>query len=418
MLTVLRRILKLLPTLLLAIVLAITVWITAVTASDPNEERVYAGEVNIEIVGQDPSLVLTSAVPDNLSLTLSAPRSVWKELEAPGAPVRVVADFSGLTAGTYELPLQVQIGIRPVRVVSYTPKNLAVTLEPLIAISFPITLVQRGELAVGYESKPPSISQVNATVSGPESLVNSVKDVRAILDLSLAHENINRALTLQALDENGQVVEGVSISPERVTATMEVTQRGGYRNVVVKVVISGQPAGGYRVTNVSVYPVAVTVYSPDPGLVDALPGYVDTLPIDLYGARDDIDLYVGLNLPLGVNVVGEQSVQVQVGIAAIEGSVTLSDMPVEVIGLDQTLEASISPTQVDIILSGPLPVLDRLSSRDIRVVLDLSGLTAGTYQLKPDLQFSDPDLRVESILPGSVQVTISGAGQVTPTPAK
>ena len=112
-------------------------------------------------------------------------------------------------------------------------------------------------------------------------------------------------------------------------------------------------------------------------------------------------------------MVGEQTVNVVVGVSAIEGSLTINDIPVEVINLDPTLSASLSPTTVNIILSGPLPILDTLKAADLRVVIDLVGVKRGTYQLVPRVDLQSTEIRVESILPGSIEVTV---GTPTPTP--
>jgi YbbR domain-containing protein len=166
-------------------------------------------------------------------------------------------------------------------------------------------------------------------------------------------------------------------------------------------------ASGYRVTNISVFPPTVTIFSADPKLVDEIPGYVETKALDLNGAKDDLDLRLPLDLPPGVSVVGEQTVAVQVGIAAIEGSLTLSDKQVEVIGLPNIYQVRTSPETVDVILSGPLPLLDQLITTDVRVIIDLTGEAVGTFQRVPSVEIDLPDIRVESILPGSIEVVVT-----------
>ena len=130
--------------------------------------------------------------------------------------------------------------------------------------------------------------------------------------------------------------------------------------MVVKVVTVGQVSDGYRLTTISVFPPAVTVFASNPSLVDKLPGYVETSPVELTGVKDDVDVRVALNLPQGVSVVGDQTVNVVVGVSAIEGSISVTEVPVEVINLVPELSAQLSPTTVTIILSGPLPLLDSL----------------------------------------------------------
>jgi YbbR domain-containing protein len=407
-----RQVVRYIPTLILSIALAVAVWISAVTSTDPTEERNYSRTVNVEIVGLDPAMIITSAESRQVSLRLSAPRSVWDQLSV-GTPVRALVDLSGVGAGTHILDVQIQISISPVRIISYSPHTLTLTLEKLATTTLPIQVQRRGDVAIGYEAGVTQADIEVATVSGPQSLVDRVKKLRAVLDISRANDTITRSVSVEALDENDLPVSGLTITPDTVNITQPVTQRGGYRNVVVKVVTTGQINRGYRLTTISVFPPAVTVFASNPSLVDNLPGYVETSPVDLTDARDDVDVRVELNLPAGISVVGEQTVNVVVGVSAIEGSLTINDVPVEVINLDPALGASLSPESVNIILSGPLPVLDALTAADIRVIIDLDGVKAGTYQLVPRVDLQGAEVRVESLIPGSIEVTV---GQATPTP--
>jgi hypothetical protein len=67
---------------------------------------------------------------------------------------------------------------------------------------------------------------------------------------------------------------------------------------------------------------------------------------------------------------------------------------------------------VDIIISGPLPVLEVLTPQDITVTVDVTGLEVGAHQLTPKLDALVDNVLVESILPGTVEVILS----IPPTP--
>ncbi len=171
---VLRSIWKNLPTFLLAFALSIAIWVSAVTENDPTEERIYSQPVIIELIGQDPSLVLTNNPEEQLSITMRAPSSVWERITREAVPVRAVVDLSGLKPGTHILPVQVQVGIRPIEIVSYSPSTIEASLEVLSNQSFPIQITQRGDPGVGFEASLPVIDPSVANVSGPESLVKRV----------------------------------------------------------------------------------------------------------------------------------------------------------------------------------------------------------------------------------------------------
>jgi len=403
-----RKIASYIPTFFLALALSAAVWILAITAEDPAEVRAYPYPVAIEIIGQDPSFILTNESVKQLTINLRAPKSVWTNLLTDKTSVRAVVDISELSAGPHNVPVQVQIVQRPVEIVSYSPSSVDVAMELLMNRSLPIKLETRGEPAVGYKAEIPILSKTNVTISGSESLVKRVQEVRAVLDLSQAQEDIERTLILQAQDSNDLPIIGITLNPDRVQVTQKISQRGGYRNVVVKVDTNGNIANGYRLTNISAYPPTVTVFSTDPKLVDNLPGYVETAPINLAGMRDDKDIRVSLNLPPGVSIVGDQTVNVQIGVSTIESSVTLNYMRVEIVGITQGLITKVSPETVDVILSGPIPLLDTLKAGDVRIFIDMVDDPIGTYQRTPQVEIKIPEIRVQSILPGSIEVIITG----------
>ena len=419
MIDFLRRAIKTLPTLLTAFLLALVLWIYAVTSTDPTESGTFGTPIPIEIIGQDPALIRMGELPTTLTLKLSAPRSIWGDLNNQPSLIRAIVDLSGLEAGTHVLPVQVQIGARPAQIESYTPATVEITLENLMTRTLPVNLAIQGEPAVGYQAETPALSNDSVTITGPEALVNQVDQVQAVLDVNLLQQSIVRTIPLKAVDATQSPVTGITLSPSEITVTQEITQRFGYRSVVVNVVVSGQVAQGYRLTNISVFPPAVTVFSADPSIVDSLPGYVQTEALDLTNATDDLDMFLDLSLPDGLSVVGgQETVLVRVGIAAIESSAAYSNMTVEVVGLSSTLKATIAPEQVTVIVAGPLPMLDQLTIDGIRVMVDVTGLTVGTYQLTPNVEIAIQNLRVESILPETVEVVISSALSPTPTPRK
>ena len=234
------------------------------------------------------------------------------------------------------------------------------------------------------------------------------------VNLDGIREAIDRSVPVQILDSNGEPLKGLTLNPEAVHVAVPVSQQGGFRDMAVKVVVHGQVANGYRLDNISVFPPVVTVYSSNTTLINQLPGVVETSPLALDGISDNLTTRLELSLPQGVSIVGEQTVLIQAGVSPIESSVTLSGESVEVIGLPSGMSAQISPAKVDVILSGPLPLLDTLTRQDVRVTVDVTGLGPGIHQLTPKIEVLISDVAVESVLPGTVEVVL--VLNATPTP--
>jgi YbbR domain-containing protein len=354
-------------------------------------------------------------IPSEVRITLSAPRSIWEQLVEQPDLVRAWIDLSGLGAGEHVVEVKTQIQTNPVRVVSVEPDSVPVSLEPLKSGEYEINLMVNGEPALGYRAGTPTVDPQQVIISGPESLVDQVKQAYASLDINNANATIRRDVNVQALDAAGNPVRGVDISPQLVRVTQPITLLGGYRNVIVKVLTTGEPAGGNWLTNISVNPPNVTVFSTDPQLVNELPGYVETNPIDLTGLSDDTDFRVTLNLPEGITLVGDESVLVRLSIAAQEGALPIS-LPIDAIGLPPDMDATFFPESVDLLLVGPLPILNNLKPAEVRVVVNLSGLEPGTYQVEPVVDLLPNQVQVASIEPETVLAGIVLSPTPTPTP--
>jgi YbbR domain-containing protein len=401
---------KNLGSILLALVLSIVVWISAVVTADPNEELTFH-PVNIEKVGLASDLLIVGEVPSQVRLTLRAPRSIWSQLNKDPDLVTAWIDLSGYGPGTHTLEVKTKVNISPIRYEFVDPAEVEITLERLVSKEFPVDLHISGDLPLGYNKGAPMVEPGSVKVSGAESAVGRVNQVRANLDISGAIATIERTIPVELLDEDENPVSNVTVSPKEIEVTQPIDLLGGFKNVAVKVVTTGQVANGFRLTNIAISPPTVTLFSDDPKALEGVPGFVETLPVDLTGLNEYKEVNVGLNLPQGITLVRDPRVLVQVSVAAIEGSLTLT-VPVEVIGLSPDLHAIVSPITVDIIVAGPLIILDSLSPEDFLVVLDLTDLPIGIYQRTPEVESMPDEIRIQTILPETVEVTIEAA----PTP--
>lgn len=408
-----------LGTLITALLLALIVWVSAVTAADPNQELQYPQPISIEQIGKDPKLLIIVAIPENERVTLNAPRSIQEQLAGDPTSIRAWVDLTNLGPGAHSLAVHVQVNRSPVRVVHEDPAEVHVVLEPLTTKTISVTLTVQGQPALGYRAGSPTYEPTQVLVSGAESLVSQVNKVQAVFTIDNASQSIDASLTLQPLDFTGKVVNGVTMTPDNIQVKLPINLLGGYRNVIVKVVTSGSVAEGYKLTSINAAPPNVIVFSGDPQQLADLPGYIETKPLDLSNATTSITTTVPLNMPPGISVVNDQKAVVHIGISPIISSLTVS-LPVEVVGLAPGLEAQISPTRVDVALTGPVPVLNTLKPSDMHVVVDMTGKDIGTFQVGPALPSLPASLTIDSISPSPIEVILLKAPTptrtLTPTP--
>ncbi len=406
---------KNLGTLFLAFALAVIVWISAVTSADPNQEKNYS--VPIEIIGLPAGFELIKFLPERAEIKLYAPNSVLEKISQGSNTLQAWIDLSTLGSGEHTVLLQYQIApeFSPVRVNDYLPTSVEIELEELITRTLSITTDINGEPKLGYEAETPTWSATQVQISGRASFVEQVATVSAELDIAGADETIELSIKLVAHDADGHLLSNVVLSPNEVAVQQPITLLGGYRNMVVKVITTGQVVDGYRQTSIAVTPSNIMIFSADLELLDELPSFIETDSLDLSGAVEDIAAIVTLDLPENVSVVGDPNVLVEIGLVAMQTSITVT-RTVEVIGVLPEFYAQVDPEVVDVIIFGSIPTLDSLTETDIRVVLDLTGLEIGIYQLTPEVVILPDDIFSEAILPGTIEIEIMLAEDAPPTP--
>jgi YbbR domain-containing protein len=396
-----------------AVVLALVVWLAGVNAADPIEEALFPDPVAVQYLGPDDGLITTGSLTTEASMTVRAPLSVWATLSR--ADLHLVADLRGLGPGMYSVPLQTSVDVRAARVRSTDPASVSVTIEERVTRRVPVRVALAGEPAARYRVGQPEPSFDEVTVVGPASQVELVAEAVATVTLSGQDSTVLQTVDLSARTATGTDVRGVTLSPRQVHVEIPISLPGGFRSVAVIPQITGQVLAGYRVSNMTVSPPTVTVFATDPGAMDSLPGYVQTEAISLDGASETIERRVTVDLPEGFSLVDEQSVLVQVTVAPIESSLTITRRVV-LVGLQLGLYARPSLDTVSVILTGSLPELEQLSPEDVRVVLDLLSLGIGVHQVAPEVIVLPADVRVQTIIPDLVEVTISRTPFATPTP--
>lgn len=394
-----------LGSLLLALVLATTVWVTAISQVDPDEVRNPSFSVPVTVVNLQPDLVAQGYEQAGVELTLRAPQSVWRQLQ-PG-DIQLLLDLEGKSEGEYDVPLKAVIDRSPMRVDKITPAVMHITIDRLLLRMMDIRVEMSGNPAAGFQVGVPALVPEQVELSGPAVSVDRVVSIVAPIDVDGLRNTINQNVTLLALDTEGNSVSGVRVNPAAISVTLPVQQLGGYRDLVVKPDIIGAVRTGYRLTGLTVTPMVVTLYSDNPEAIRVLPGYVMTQPLDISGAQDNISRSLLLVLPAGVQVVGDPQILVQVSISAIEDSIKII-RTVRMQGLASDLSAVLSPSAVDVLLSGPVPALNLLLLRpsDIDVYIDLTGYGPGTYQLKPTVNPVNVELRLVTTSPEQIEVTI------------
>ncbi len=408
-----------LSSLVIALVFAIIVWGVATDKENPSRLALYPDQLPIEIVNRADGLMVFQQTVDKVRVTLRAPQANWDALRPTS--FSVTADLQGLDAGSQQVQLQVRVSDPRVSVVEIDPKTVGIRLERVKSRDFDIRSDVLDAVPLGYIYQAPVLTPAQVTISGPAILVDQVTEVSADVYLRGTKTLVEREVTVQARDAQGNPVLGVTITPPTTMVKVQVEQRVGYKDVSIKTVLKGTVAPGYWVSNILVSPTTATIAG-NPDVMAKIAGYIETVPIDVNGATADLSKKATLSLPEGVSVLNNEGVTVQVSVTPILGGQTIR-RKVSLQGLRRGATATVSPDTVEVILSGPLPSLQALTADDIQITLDVTGLASGTHQLKPRVSQIPGALRVQNLVPDTIQVivvdptpTATASPSITPSP--
>lgn len=401
----------------LALLLAVMVWMVAVNeAQGPPVEVTYPTQgVPIETVNVPEGLVVFDQIKRRVNVHLRGPKANIDNLTPED--FRAYVDLAGLGAGVHEVPVQVQCANcaeERINLLDWDPQRISVRLDELMKRSVRVEVNLQGSPAVGYQTRTPTVVPGWVRISGPRSQVERVAAVRAYVYLFNDDTTVQKEIALVAVDEEGNLVNGVTITPNRADVTVPVTPEGRRKEVSVTPNITGTVAAGYYASNIRVEPQTVVLTGPRFRIQDA-PGFVETEPVSIEGARGRVQAQVRLVIPEGLEVLeGSDTVTVTVEVSPFLGGRVFEVEPM-IRDLASGLEATISPPRVQVFLSGPLPDLETLTEHDVQVIVDLSDLGPGRHKVKPLILIGRETLNWQ-ILPEVVEVSIAVIPTETPPP--
>ena len=382
-----------------SVAVAVVVWLLVVNVDDPIITSNIAGvavqvqnEAYIESGGK---MSLIKEGENIISVEVKGKRSIVDKLTPED--LVATADLKQIVNMNTD-PIMVPIAVTCSRLKSAdlipNPRNLSVDIDDIMTQEYIVTVTSgESQPGKGYEIGTLSANPDKVSITGPQSLVRKIDKVVAAVDASNLQENTTKQVGLEIIDKNQEKISesqmnylkyDTSVPKVYVSVGLwaiqnDVSIKGGY---------VGKALDGYKVDKITFTPENISVAGSQEAL-EALTaeGKVIRVPdetIDVTGKNSDFEVKVNIEklLPDNVKLTKDTSDTVIASVSILpqdskEYSVLTTDITGQNVADGLQLVYETEKVQIRIRENGAQ--LAQLKESDIKVSVDLSGRTEGTY---------------------------------------
>ncbi len=383
----------------ISIILAILIWYYVAGVQGPTVVRTF--KVPVVAINTEPGVVIKSKT-DYVNVTAGGPSRLILGLKEQDFTALI--DLSGKTLGEYYVDVDAKSPLAGVTIEKVSPEKARVSLEKLTTIVMPIGVKFSGEAEEGFLPGVPIIAPDEASITGPESVLASIKEVFIQIDLTGITEETNLTLPVKIFGKNEENIIDVQVSP--INCMVKVSQSSVAVAKIVPIVpnLNGTVFKGFGIKSISVEPAVISIS----GDFLSLSGisYITTDVLNIGDITKSTEFEPLLIVPEGVNIIGAESCKVKIEVnPIIEKKFTIT----VIVKTDDDLVGKAHPEKIEVIVSGFKEDIDTIDALTIVAVADATGIVNGTYLL-PVVVEGIPEAVVISIVqPESVSVTIESA---------
>jgi Uncharacterized protein conserved in bacteria len=369
---------------ILSIILAALLWLAITNFEDPIIQQPFYN-VPVQILNENEITKLNKVYDikegKTINFTVSARRSILEDISIND--FNVTADFSKLS-DVNAVKIEIACQKKDVSIISGSNEVMKVGLEDVKQKSFKVDVIEKGEPPVGYYVYQKTAATL-LRISGPKSLVNSIAQVVAEVNVSEAQGAFYTTREKpKALDAKGNEIDSSQL---QFSDTGVYVNIGMYKKKIINldVTTKGNPADGFMVSKIEYAPKTIEIAAPDNILEQ-----MDSLPIveDVSGVSSNIEKDINLQEQLGKNVklVGDnQSAVINIAIDKSETkslNIFAKDIAVrnKPLGLKLNFLTAIPIT---LKVKAPFERLNVSVTKDIvNPYIDLKNYPMGTYSVK------------------------------------
>ena len=381
----------------ISVLVAVVFWLY-VDNLGANESDIRLYNIPVTFVGENEELaerglMLSSGGDTTIDLRLQGRRQVISKINKNNVKIFVdVRNISttGIQILDYTISYPSNVSPTSVTVVSASMYKITVEVGELHSKTVQIITDIKGSVADGYMLHECTVSPETLTISGTEEDVEQVDHALVEVTLNNATASYSEYLTYNLIDTQGQIVDQSKLRCSEDKVRVEVPV------VTLKELplsVEFMESSGSRETDISydISPKSVTV-SGEESTLDKLDEIV-VAQIDLSRVLGDDTLEYEIPLPGGcTNESGTDKVRVTIKFKNMQTE-TYECSNISFANVPDGYSATAITQSVDVTLRGKQTELDKIGSKNIRIVADLGGLStaSGTYTTRAKVYVDGTD---------------------------
>lgn len=352
---------------LLSLFLAVILWLYIASGENPIIENFF--DVSLKQNNLKDDLVIKE-FPTNVSVGIKGPKDLINNLSSQ--QISGIINFSEVNQeGLYKLKVEVDVPKRT-QITRIIPSEIMVGVEKVLTKEMEVEYSLIGVPEKGYSlTGEPQFNPAKVQIAGAQSVLEKIDQIICAIDISGAKEDLNRRITVKAVDFNGNEVKELNIEPDIVDVSISMTQGYPEAQLKVKPKIIGKPAPGYYISEILSNPDEIKIFGNYSKISNI--EFLETIAIDISGITKTLSVKVPPALEEGLNIAEGEVKLIEVTIQVKEAIIqkVLSNVPVVPQNLSPFVSCEINPKVVDIIVEGKNLFIDKLGD-DIKCFIEFT----------------------------------------------
>ncbi len=394
----------------MSVALAIVFWFLVVMADNPKDtvsfSNIQVNLINTELLEKGNKFYEVLGGSDRIRVTVEAPRNVIQELSA--SDIVAEADVSRLTE-VNTIPISYRILNDQIEVLDISGSRDAVQLNVEEKANRWVNVLceTRGDVAEGYIIGNTKLDQTRLEISGPQSVVESIKNAGIEIDVTGATNNVSGNADVHFYDAEGELVDDSHIVKNASIMHVEV-QVLATKEVPVEISYSGTPAEGYRATGVvECQPSSVVIAGTTSALAEISKITIPERELDITDAESNLEKTVDIRRYLDNAALADSSFNGRVAVTVyvepvMEKTLVLSQGDISIVNLPEGYEWEFAeePETYRLRISGLEDALAGVNAGDVQGTVDISAWMAAEEM--EELVPGEHEIAAEFTLPGDV----------------